>query len=192
MPLIPQNQRSCRTMALTLAIRRRSGGASCEAPSFRPHPRSDEQPHTSYADPERRRRSRRSAVRNAYDPGMLKRLHNMPDGVVGFRIDGDVEQEDYTQVVVPALKAAVDSGRGLRTLYLIEDLDDIEDAALWEDTKLGYDLVVQHRGDWKRTAIVTDIDWMARASRLFLWLFPGEARLFRVNDLQQAKAWVAG
>lgn len=139
-----------------------------------------------------RRRSRRSAMRNAYDPGMLKRLHNMPDGVVGFRIDGDVEQEDYTQVVVPALKAAVDSGQGLRTLYLIEDLDDIEDAALWEDTKLGYDLVVQHRGDWKRTAIVTDIDWMARASRFFLWLFPGEARLFRVDDLQQAKAWVAG
>ena len=93
---------------------------------------------------------------------------------------------------MPALKAAVDSGRGLRTLYLIEDLDDIEDAALWEDTKLGYDLVIEHRGDWKRTAIVTDIDWMARASRLFLWLFPGEARLFRVEDLEQAKTWVAG
>jgi hypothetical protein len=116
----------------------------------------------------------------------------MPDGVVGFRIDGDVEREDYTELVVPVLKAAVDSGRGLRTLYLIEDLDDIEDAALWEDTKLGYDLVVEHRGDWKRTAIVTDIDWMARASRFFLWLFPGEARLFRVADLEQAKAWVSG
>ena len=129
---------------------------------------------------------------NAYDPGMLKQLHNMPDGVVGFRIDGDVEREDYTELLVPVLKAAVDSGRGLRTLYLIEDLDDIEDAALWEDTKLGYDLVIEHRGDWRRTAIVTDIDWMARASRFFLWLFPGEARLFRVEDLDQAKTWVSG
>src|SRR5215212_9837062 len=106
---------------------------------------------------------------NAYDPRMLKQLHHMPDGVVGFRIDGDVEREDYTELVVPVLKAAVDSGRGLRTLYLIE-----------------------HLGDWKRTAIVTDIDWMARASRFFLWLFPGEARLFRVADLDQAKAWVSG
>ena len=116
----------------------------------------------------------------------------MPDGTVGVRIDGDVEREDYTEILVPALMAAVDSGRGLRTLYLIEDLDEIEGAALWEDTKLGFDLVIEHRGDWKRSAIVTDIEWMARASRLFLWLFPGEARLFRVADLQQAKAWVAG
>jgi hypothetical protein len=123
---------------------------------------------------------------------MVEQLHDMPDGVVGFRIDGDIEREDYTEVLVPALKAAVDSGRGLRTLYLIEDLDDIEGGALWEDTTLGYDLVIEHRGDWKRSAIVTDIDWMARASRLFLWLFPGEARLFRVQELEQAKAWVAG
>jgi hypothetical protein len=33
---------------------------------------------------------------------------------------------------------------------------------------------------------------MARASKLFLWLFPGEARLFRTADLAAAKAWVAG
>ena len=125
-------------------------------------------------------------------PSMLELLRDMPEGTVGVRIDGDVEREDYTEILVPALMAAVDSGRGLRTLYLIEDLDEIEGAALWEDTKLGFDLVIEHRGDWKRSAIVTDIEWMARASRLFLWLFPGEARLFRVADLQQAKAWVAG
>ena len=116
----------------------------------------------------------------------------MPDGTVGFRIDDDVEREDYTEILVPALKAAIDSGRGLRTLYLIEDLDEIEGVALWEDTKLGFDLMVEHRGDWKRVAIVTDVEWMARASRLLRWIFPGEARLFRAAELQQAKAWVAG
>ena len=47
-------------------------------------------------------------------PSMLERLHNMPDGTVGFRIDGDVEDEDYAEILVPALKAAVDSGQGLR------------------------------------------------------------------------------
>ena len=75
---------------------------------------------------------------------------------------------------------------------MIEDLDDLEDGALWEDTKLGFDLAIKHHSDWKRTAIVTDIDWMARASKLFLALFPGEARLFREADLERAKAWVAG
>ena len=125
-------------------------------------------------------------------PSMLQRLHNMPDGTVGFRIDGDVEDEDYAEILVPALKAAVDSGQGLRALYLIEDLDDVEGNGLWEDTKLGFDVLIEHHGDWKRSAIVTDLDWMARASKLLLWLFPGEARLFRVANLEQAKAWVAG
>lgn len=123
---------------------------------------------------------------------MIELLRDMPDGTVGIRIDGDVEREEYTRVLVPALTSAVGSGRGLRTLYLIEDLDEIEGAALWEDTKLGYDLVIKHHGAWQRSAIVTDIDWMARASKLLLWLFPGEARLFRVADLDQAKAWIAG
>jgi hypothetical protein len=123
---------------------------------------------------------------------MIELLDDMPDGTVGIRIDGDVAREDYTRVLVPALTSAVGSGRGLRTLYLIEDLDEIEGDALWEDTKLGYDLVIKHHGAWQRSAIVTDIDWMARASKLLLWLFPGEARLFRIADLDQAKAWVAG
>ncbi len=94
--------------------------------------------------------------RNTYDSGMVERLDDMPDGTVGFRIDGDVEREDYTEILVPALKAAVDSGRGLRALYLIEDLDDIEGGALWEDTKLGFDLAIEHHSDWRRSAIVTD------------------------------------
>ena len=77
-----------------------------------------------------------------------------------------------TEILVPALKAAVDSGQGLRTLYLIEDLDDVEGSGLWEDTKFGFDLLIEHHGDWKRSAIVTDLDWMARASKLLLLALP--------------------
>ena len=50
-----------------------------------------------------------------------------------------MEDEDYAEILVPALKAAVDSGQGLRALYLIEDLDDVEVGnGPWEDTKLGF------------------------------------------------------
>jgi hypothetical protein len=81
---------------------------------------------------------------------------------------------------------------GLRTLYLIEDLDEIEPGALWADAKLGFDAGVRHHSAWERSAIVTDIDWMARASRMFLWMIPGEARVYPVAELDAAKAWVAG
>ena len=75
---------------------------------------------------------------------------------------------------------------------VIEDLDEIEPGALWADTKLGFDLGVRHHDAWVRSAIVTDIHWMARATRLFAWMIPGEARVFPLGELDQAKAWVAG
>jgi len=43
-----------------------------------------------------------------------------------------------------------------------------------------------------RSAIVTDMKWMARATRLFAWMIPGEACVFPLAELEQAKAWVAG
>jgi len=63
---------------------------------------------------------------------------------------------------------------------------------MWADSKLGVDLGVRHHDAWVRSAIVTDIPWMARATRLFLWMIPGEARVFPLAELEQAKAWVAG
>jgi hypothetical protein len=123
---------------------------------------------------------------------MIERLADMPAGTLGFRVAGEVEREDYRDVLVPELHKAVETGQGLRTLYLIEDLDEIEPGALWEDSKLGFDLGARHHGDWKRSAIVTDHDWLARATRLFAWMIPGEARVFEVAELDAAKDWVAG
>jgi hypothetical protein len=123
---------------------------------------------------------------------MVERLPDMPPGVVGFRVDGDVEREDYEHVLVPALHTALESTGRLRTLYLIEDLDEIEPGALWADAKLGFDLGVRHHSAWERSAIVTDIEWMARATRLFAWMIPGEAKVYPVAELATATAWVSG
>ena len=123
---------------------------------------------------------------------MIERLADMPQGTVGFRAAGEIEREDYDEVLGPELHRALEAGSGLRTLYLVEDLDEIEPSALWADSKLGVDVGLRHRDAWVRSAIVTDIGWMARATRLFAWMIPGEARVFGVAELEQAKAWVAG
>ena len=116
----------------------------------------------------------------------------MPPGTLGFRASGEIEREDYDEVLAPELRRALDAGRGLRTLYVVEDLEEIEPSALWADSKLGFDLGVRHHDAWIRSAIVTDIHWMARATELFAWMIPGEARVFPLAELEQAKAWVAG
>jgi len=123
---------------------------------------------------------------------MVERMTDMPPGTLGFRVTGDVRREDYDAVLVPELRAAMEAGDGLRTLYLIEGLDDMEAGALWADTKLGVDMGVRHRGDWERSAIVTDISWMVHAMKVFGWMVPGETRVYPVAEIDAAKAWVAG
>jgi hypothetical protein len=122
---------------------------------------------------------------------VIERLTDMPPGTLGFRATGEIKREDYDKVLTPELKTALEAGE-LRTLYVIEDLEEIEPGALWADSKLGFDLGVRHHKAWVRSAIVTDIHWMAQATRLFAWMIPGEARVFSVAELEQAKAWVAG
>ena len=123
---------------------------------------------------------------------MIERLNDMPPGTVGFRAAGEIEREEYEEVLVPELRRALEAGGGLRTLYVIEDLEEIEPGALWADSKLGFDLGVRHHEALVRSAIVTDIEWMVRAVRMFAWMIPGEARVFPLSALEQAKAWVAG
>ena len=123
---------------------------------------------------------------------MIERLHDMPPGTLGFRVHGEIEDDDYDEVLTPTLRGAVQSGGGLRTLYLIEDIEEIEADALWADAKLGADVGIRHHDAWVRSAIVTDIGWMARAAKMFTWMMPGEARVFPVAELDAAKAWVAG
>jgi SpoIIAA-like len=96
---------------------------------------------------------------------VIERLTDMPPGTIGFRAAGEIEREDYDEVLVPGLRRALEAGVGLRTLYLIEDLDEIEPGALWADTRLGFDLGLRHHEAWIRSAIVTDtIGWRARRS----------------------------
>jgi hypothetical protein len=122
---------------------------------------------------------------------VIELLTDMPAGTVGFRASGEIERNDYDNVLTPELRRALAAGE-LRMLYVIEDLDEIEPGALWADSKLGFDLAIRHREAWVRSAIVTDIDWMARATKLFAWMMPGDVRVFPLADLEQAKAWVAG
>jgi hypothetical protein len=122
---------------------------------------------------------------------VIELLTDMPPGTIGFRVSGEVEREDYDNVLTPELNRALEAGP-LRTLYVIETLDEMEPTALWADAKLGFDLGIRHRGEWVRSAIVTDIHWLAQAAQLFTWMIPGEARVFPLAELEQAKAWIAG
>ena len=122
---------------------------------------------------------------------MIERIHDMPAGTLGFRVSGRIQRADYTDVLEPALRNAVDQGAELRSLYVIDRLERMDPGALWEDAKTGVDVSIARHAAWRRTAVLTDQGWLADAARLFGWMVPGEFRVFPLAELDQAKAWVA-
>ena len=63
---------------------------------------------------------------------------------------------------------------------------------LVEDLKVGLGFVMRNHSAFKRFAFVTDKEWAIHAMHLFGWMVPGEFRLFRLDELEQAKEWAAG
>lgn len=121
---------------------------------------------------------------------MIERIDDMPAGAVGFRAEGKLTREDYREVLEPVLREAAESGE-IRMLFAIADFEGLEPGAWFDDVKTGLGLGVGHHSAWRRSAIVTDVDWLAKAFRFFTWMTPGEVEIFGLGELEQAKSWVA-
>jgi hypothetical protein len=123
---------------------------------------------------------------------MIEQIQDMPAGTVGFRFAGSISRRDYEDVLIPALEEAF-ANKDVRCLCVLgSDYDGYEAGAVWEDMRTGVKFGVGHRSEWKRTALVTDVDWIRHATALFGWMAPGELKLFAVDQLAQAQDWVAG
>jgi len=122
---------------------------------------------------------------------MVERIDDMPAGTVGFRASGEVTREDYRRVLEPALREAVESG-DVRMLYVVDSDFAMDGGAVFEDARVGLTLGLGHLSAWRRTAVVTDVDWVRRAIRLFAWMAPGEVQLWGLDGLADARMWVAG
>lgn len=119
---------------------------------------------------------------------MIKLMGGMPAGVLGLQAIDDVEQEDYRDVLVPAVEAAIAEHGKVRLVYVLgHEFDEYEDDAVWEDLKLG----VSHPASFERIAVVTDARWVGPTIRLFSVLWPGQARAFPLAELEAAKRWAA-
>jgi SpoIIAA-like len=124
---------------------------------------------------------------------MIELIDALPDRVIGFRFSGDVSRDEYTQVVLPALKERLKGDDGVRLLVLIDqDFDKFEPGALWEDVKFGLGPGLAHLSKWERTALVSDAPWVRHAITLFGWMVPGDVRVFTLSQLEEAKTWLAG
>ena len=117
---------------------------------------------------------------------MIAPLDQLPDGVIGFRVSGEIHADDYRDVLLPAVETAGEAG-GIRIVLLFEDFEELSGGAMWQDLKMG----THHLSAWKKTAFVSDLAWMQHLVALFGWMSPGQMRRFPVAELDDAIAWAA-
>jgi len=118
---------------------------------------------------------------------MITVIPNMPVGTIGLRASGKVSEEDYRDVLVPTISAAMEQGN-VRLMYVLEDEADYKPGAVWADTKMWF----KNLKGWERVAIVSDADWLENAVKAFGWLMPGEVKVFESDDIRDAKQWLVG
>ncbi len=122
---------------------------------------------------------------------MIGPIEDMPAGTIGLKASGKLTREDYRDVIEPALSRGVESGE-LRMVFLLTDYQGLDPGAWVEDFKTGMRTWVREHAAWKRFALVTDVEWVAKAMRLFAWMAPGEVMTCAPDRLEETKRWVAG
>jgi SpoIIAA-like len=123
---------------------------------------------------------------------MIEPLEGMPAGTIGFRATGHVTRDEYRDVLLPAMREAAEAGEVRMVFAAGPGFEEFEAGALLEDTKAGITLGIGHPRAWRRTAVVTDVEWIAKATHMFAWMAPGELNVYPLDQLEDAKAWVAG
>lgn len=121
---------------------------------------------------------------------MIEEISRMPPGTIGLRTSGRVDASDFKAVVEPMLRATIERGEPIKLLYEMRADTDYTAGAVMQDLKADAVLGVGHRSAWRKTAMVSDADWVPRVARAFGWMMPGELRTFAAKDIDAAKSWL--
>jgi SpoIIAA-like len=118
---------------------------------------------------------------------MIEPLTGFPDNVLAFGYKGRVTRQDYETVLIPAVENALKKHDKIRLyIEIATDFAGFDPGAMWEDLKIG----MEHLTRWERAALVTDVEWIKQAMRLFGFLMPGKMKSFALSEAAQARAWI--
>ncbi|MGO9612111.1 MAG: STAS/SEC14 domain-containing protein [Dissulfurispiraceae bacterium] len=119
---------------------------------------------------------------------MIEIIPDMPDVVVAVSAKGTVTGEDYENVLVPAIEERLKRHQKIRLLYeLGREFSGFTAAAMWDDAKVG----MKHLTAFEKIAVVSDVDWIVGAVRIFAFVILCPVRVFPNDRLSEAKNWVS-
>ncbi|MDR3661066.1 MAG: STAS/SEC14 domain-containing protein [Mycobacterium sp.] len=118
---------------------------------------------------------------------VIEALTNFPDNITAFACHGHLTKADYETVLIPHIEDKLNRHKKLRAYTEVApDFVGVDPGFVWEDTKFGF----SHLFDWERAALVTDVEWMSRATKFLAFLMPVELRVFPTAEADKAREWI--
>lgn len=119
---------------------------------------------------------------------MLTKITDVPDYVAAFKATGEVDKDDYKNILMPEVER-IDKEHGhIHFLYVLETPVKNFSVGAWiEDAWTG----LKHFRGWKKIAIVTDEHAVEAITDKIGVMIPGETKGFKLSELEAAKKWVA-
>jgi hypothetical protein len=124
---------------------------------------------------------------------MLETIEGLPENALGFSAKGNVSAKDYETVLIPAVEEKLKHHDKVRLLYhLGDEFERFEVGAMWDDAKVG----LAHITEWEKIAIVTDVNWIQQAGKIFGFAIetmsvPGDVKIFHNSELDDAIKWIS-
>jgi SpoIIAA-like len=119
---------------------------------------------------------------------MFTRIEGLPEGAIGFAAFGRITGADRQTVLEPTIESTISSTGKVRLLYVAgPEFVGYDRGGLYDETVFG----TRHFTDFEKIAFVADDGPWGRAARAIDGLMPASVKVFAVNDIEGAKAWLA-
>ncbi|MEO8963041.1 MAG: STAS/SEC14 domain-containing protein [Ginsengibacter sp.] len=118
---------------------------------------------------------------------MLKIINGLPGNVLGIEAEGEVTDADYENVLIPAVDEKLKPNKKIRFLYYLgPGFTGFSLRAMIDDAGVG----MKNFSAWDRVALVSDHHLINAFAKFFGYLLPGEVRVFRNTELEEARKWI--
>lgn len=120
---------------------------------------------------------------------MLKFLDNLPQNTVGLEVNGEVTKDEYDSIVVPKMEQLANQQGEINYIVVLKSgITSFTTGVWWDDFKMA----VKHYSKWNKIAVVTDQQLVENVTNIFGFVFPGQHRVFKLNELDEAITWASG
>lgn len=120
-------------------------------------------------------------------PGEFVLIEGLPRDVVGIDARGLITSRDYDNVLIPMIQSKLKDHDKVKLLFLAGAyFDGYSGGAMWDDAKFGF----MNLRSFSKVALVSDLDWLRHATKMFAPLMPAEVMVFDLDEIDDAKAWI--